>query len=391
MFLLLSSISFFNVSVFQFGTNGTVDFAQYWSAFNVLINGGNPYSFQSIAEVQRSIGNSGLVIMMWSPPWLLVLLSPILAFDFQVAAGAWFLLNVVMWILSVILLSSMFSNNARERRYITIAGVFFYPIVENLLWGQISVFVLFFLVLFMFLLYRDKDFLAGILLIPCTVKPHLFILFAVVLLWWMFRNRRFNMLYGALLGSVVLLIVTHIINNQVVANWYQAILSGPNDPLTPSVFQWKSATLSALIRSNLPAAETNAFVWIYWIIPLLATIICLGYLLRSKIEIELRNLIPPVLCLSFLVAPYGWFYDQSILVITQCSAVAIAFKHARYRSVLLLLTAVQIVTFLLSSRSESAQSDFFWLPIALLAIWLLSYKTRNFSEKIIEDTLSSSR
>jgi hypothetical protein len=61
---------------------GQGDFAEYWSAFQLFVENKNPYSPSLTLETQRVFGPCVEPILLWNPPWLLVLFSPLLSFDF---------------------------------------------------------------------------------------------------------------------------------------------------------------------------------------------------------------------------------------------------------------------------------------------------------------------
>ena len=84
----------------HFGSPGTIDFIQYWSAFRAVMDGANPYDPEVLRGVQLLVGHDGAVavlpIMMWTPPWILVVLSPILWVGFSTAALLWICCNIAM-------------------------------------------------------------------------------------------------------------------------------------------------------------------------------------------------------------------------------------------------------------------------------------------------------
>ena len=61
----------------------------------------------------------------------------------------------------------------------------FYPVAQCLVWGQLSLFLTFFFVLFLHFERRGERFAAGLAVVPLTAKPHLFFLLAIPGLLWL--------------------------------------------------------------------------------------------------------------------------------------------------------------------------------------------------------------
>src|ERR1035438_3477979 len=85
-----------------------------------------------------------------------------------------------------------------ERRMIglDVLGFTFAPALSCLISGQMALFVLLGLALFL-RLHRSRPFLAGASLWLCALKPQLFLPFGVVLLAWVIVNRQTRIVLGA--------------------------------------------------------------------------------------------------------------------------------------------------------------------------------------------------
>ena len=73
----------------------------------------------------------------------------------------------------------------------------FAPALACLLAGQISLFALLGLVLFL-RLHKTRPLLSGVSLWLCALRPHLFLPFCVVLILWIIATRSYKILLGAL-------------------------------------------------------------------------------------------------------------------------------------------------------------------------------------------------
>src|SRR5262245_2694716 len=68
---------------YAYGSPGTDDFIEYWTAGQLLRAGENPYDFKRLHELQLQLGSPhDFPIIMWNPPWLLVWIYPVLLLDF---------------------------------------------------------------------------------------------------------------------------------------------------------------------------------------------------------------------------------------------------------------------------------------------------------------------
>ena len=69
------------------------DFASYWAAFQTGASGHNPYD---LALINNLLGKYGWIGMnLFHPPYVVVLLSPILIFPLGTALGMWFGLSIL--------------------------------------------------------------------------------------------------------------------------------------------------------------------------------------------------------------------------------------------------------------------------------------------------------
>ena len=83
----------------NFGEN---DFIQYWTAFQLHLNGLDCFDPKAVFELQKELAWKELrPLVMWNPPWILVLLSPIMFFDFILSAKLFLILNIVLLFLSL--------------------------------------------------------------------------------------------------------------------------------------------------------------------------------------------------------------------------------------------------------------------------------------------------
>lgn len=366
------------------GAKGTVDFSQYWSAFELLSRFENPYDPDLLYGVQQQLGQKpDTLIAMWNPPWLLVLLSPLLSLPFERAAGSWFLLNVSFIFMIGILLEHVFANTALEKssavhRKALLLGVFFFPFIETLAWGQLSLLLLLSLACFMYFHSQGKFFTAGVFLVPLSTKPHLFLLFGILLLYRAVRNKEFAVILGASASTFFFIAITQLRFPLAIPYWIFSNISSPHHQFLVNVTEWQSATLVGISRSALVFLGQGAAVWPMVVIPVFACVAFASYLISVRPRLEFAESVCCTLALSYVVAPYGWMYDQCILfplyLLLLNRALLISSKKRRL-AFLCSILAIQLIC-VCQSLLEHGQGKFFWVPFALLAIAWLSREGR---------------
>jgi hypothetical protein len=81
----------------EFGSPGTDDFIEYWSAGQLLLQGRDPYDLYGLYRIEVSLGAPyKFANIMWNPPWLLLWILPLLLLPFEAAALAWLFLNLAL-------------------------------------------------------------------------------------------------------------------------------------------------------------------------------------------------------------------------------------------------------------------------------------------------------
>ena len=74
---------------------GTVHLYQYWAAFQAMLSGASPYDAVTVGRLQQALGfDGGAQWVSFNPPWLFVLMAPVLWWGFDVSVIAWGTVNV---------------------------------------------------------------------------------------------------------------------------------------------------------------------------------------------------------------------------------------------------------------------------------------------------------
>lgn len=346
---------FLSILPFNQHLAGARDFVIYWATGQQLAHHANPYDPDQMRALEHGAGFSGeasLVNYMRNPPWGLPLALPLGFSSARVAALPWSLLMLALLIASVRILWKMYGHPGSHLIWL---GFCFPPALICVIMGQTSLFLLFGLVLFL-RLHRTQPFWAGAALGLCTLKPHLFVPFGLVLLLWILLHRRFTVLLGTAAAIAVGSAVTTAIHPaawQQYAHW--AHTSGISNEFLPCL----GVALRDLIDPTakwlafVPCALGSAWALIYF------------WPRRHTWDwIDNGNLLMVV---SVLVAPYCWFYDQSLVL----PAILFGAWRTRSRPLLAALGLIYIlieVQPLLSPQPETAW--YLWTAPAWL-VWCL--------------------
>jgi hypothetical protein len=169
------------------------DFIEFWAIGQQLVHHANPYDVPAIVALERGAGlGANQPRISLSPPAVLFPMLPLGLMRPKTGMIAWFLALIGCLALSLWLLWRL---NGRPDNRLHLLGFVFAPVIVCLWSGQLSIFLLTGIVLFLSL-HESRPTLAGAALLPCVLKPHLFLVFALVLLLWVVYRRAFRVLAG---------------------------------------------------------------------------------------------------------------------------------------------------------------------------------------------------
>lgn len=364
---------------YRYGSPGSHDFIQYWSAGQLLLSGGNPYDSARLQRVQLQLGSPRVSpVYMWNPPWLLVWLMPLLMMTFEHAAITWLPLNAALVLLSaVITWRSQLSAAERPTVAAPVACVTFVPIYFALKMGQVSCLLLLGAAGFLFAVVRRKDLLAGVLLSLTSIKPHVVYLVWIVATWWVVVNRRWKVLAGFLLVLAPSLLALTLIWPA----WYHAYYGVVTNP----PLYWPSSmgppVLGAVVRELTPLKGES----LQYIPSALVGAVTLLWLAIRRPEIDWRVILSPILLLSVPTAAYGWPFDHTILLIPFLQIIGWLIERGGqltgWKPLTAALLAGTLGTTLALSLARATDFNFFWVPWALGLIYLYTHVSRRRSQR----------
>ena len=287
----------------EYGSLGTTDFIQYWSAASLLMDGKDPYDPKLLQAVQQHLGRTrSEPLRMWNPPWLLVTLLPVLSFDFGLATVLWLTINLAIILFSGSFIWRFFGGSTGAGMLVAwITSVSFFPFL--LCWGvgQTSCLILLGVVLF---LWSDRignpwPGAAGLLLISC--KPQNVYLFCLVVAVWVLleKNWKLPAASAVLLGGAAGILT--LLRPPWVADYLRALEQPP--------LYWATPTVGGILREYF-SIQSSA---VQYLPPLVIGGAALLLISRQP-KIVWRSNISLILLVSSLSSPFGWSYDQVLLL-----------------------------------------------------------------------------
>lgn len=348
------------------------DFIGYWATGQQLVHHANPYDAAAMMRLEQAQGYSLAAPRMTpSPPVAFLLLLPLGWMGAKIGLIAWLMVQMGCVGLSLWMIWLLFGrpggqtgaqagsqtgaqSGARTGSRMHFAGLLFAPVLACLEAGQIGIFFL--LGMMVFLVFHERrPALAGAGLLLCALKPHLFLPFVLVLLLWMMLNRAkgARMLAGfaaflALNTAVTLWFDPHV--------WpqYLAMLhgSGIENRLTPTLGEG----LRMLFRQH--------GLWLQWVPEAIGCAWAVEYFWRRRarwswLDEGLRVLLVGVVC-----TPYEWLTDEAVVL---PAVVAGMFRaEARGRSLIPLLLAGTVALIEVMAGVPITGWGFVWTPLAWL-------------------------
>jgi len=367
----LTLVAIFLISTYYPSNFGTIDFMQYWAAANLFLAQANPYDSVALYNLEKSTSPwhlmNGFPIIMWNPPFIFPFIVPFALFSFEFASKFWILVSLIFFALGI---NNILETLKRKPSPFTtcVLALTFYPIYDSIYWGQISPLLLLSLSAALITFSRGKTFIAGILLCATLIKPHLLYLyyFSLILNFGSAKNRTY--IFGFITGGITLIGISLFIEPHIINNYF-ALLSQPptywHTPTLGSWLQYLSGNNSFFIRSS-PSIFAVVFLFsVKFFSPSLA-----------KLFSDPRILIP----LSLFTSPYGWIYDQ-VLLIPSLIFLAPTSKDRFSRNVFYATVFVNLLCFIPFSNSESANV---WYPFAIFILCFIKLQTKNISNTIYD-------
>ncbi len=284
------------------------DLAQYWAAAHLVK--ANPYSYAATSAFELSHGipaSTGLLVIK-NPPWAIVLVLPLALLNYQAAFAAWMALTVLVITGCARAAWSLFTP--RSSLAPALISLLFGPTIALLMLGQLTVLVLLGITIFLIAIERKLDWLAGASLVLILIKPHVMLLFLIIVALWVYRSRRLAIIWFGSFALLVLSGVALLINPHIFAQFLARtrLVVGEDYPypnLGGLIFMLSSHHSLAL----LPQVVGMIWTLIYWH--------------RHRFTWDWKTDGMFVLILSIACSYYSYPYDEILLIPALLSAYAL--------------------------------------------------------------------
>lgn len=357
------------------GQTTKVDFQVYWAATYLLSKSENFSDPEQLFELQHELTGwdeeTPQSRMTWNPPWLLAFLLPLTWLPFERASWVWFVNNILMVLGSVVLLWQLYAQTAKTQLRVWLGIVLaflFIPTLTTLFIGQISTLILSGLVGFWYCWRREWAVPAGIFLALTTIKPHLVYLALPILLLELLGQRQWRIL--ATFGLTLFLgtLVVFSLRPTFLGEYLTTFLWGNVSQRTVPTLGFALAQLTGQSQFRFMALLILPIVLLVW------------ERVRRRGPTDWHVWLPILVILSVITAPYGWSFDQVVLLVAVQPIMVwlVAGELGRVPAGIILLLYLVINALAFNQRLQGVRDDaFFWFPIAIGGLYLLSMAQRS--------------
>ena len=337
---------------------GQRDFISYWSAGQLLRQGGDPYDWNSVLSLEQKAGFTGnQPLIMRNPPVALFLAAPFGYVSANTASILWMLFLLAAVLLSIRLI--WLTNGSPPNRN-HLLGYCFAPLMSCMMLGQLGIVLLLGTALFFYLLPR-RPFLAGVALLLCSIKPHLFVPFGLALLLWIMQRKAWSVLAGVATSVGVSCLLSFTLDPHAWTQYHQMVR-------TAGIMQQIVPTWSEMLRQ---AIDKNS-VWLQFVPEVVACAWAVRYYRSHRAAWQWLHHGFLLLLVGVLCSPYALFTDECLLLPAVLSAVYAAERNQRSLIVFGSLAAIAMLEVMTNIPIVTVY--YLWTPIAWLA-WYL-YATR---------------
>ena len=347
------------------------DFIRYWTAGRLIATGGDPYSPDQVLALQKQVGwTDDDPLLMWNPPWTLVLVVPFGLLPFDVARLVCLLLQFALSILCANWIWRFYGGTARFHWVSWLISFSYYPLIVVLIIGQISLLVLLAMAGFLYFERRQQGLLAGALAALAAVKPHLVYLFWVALIIWALHGRRWAVLGGAAAVGLFSTAIAWLFDPLVLQQYWHALghHHPPLDAFTP--------TFGTFLRIGTGLDTT----WLQLVPTMIGILWCLFHWLRCRRTWKWSDELPLLLLVSCLTTFYGaWVLDLVVLLVPVLqSAVWVARIQRRAITISCVLAHLMINAIAMLMRVAGfAEHQFIWFtPVLFCGYLALRWRER---------------
>ena len=285
------------------------DFFTFWLAGHMVIQGGDPYSPTQWVAGHHEFGVTWIPNQAYVYPLPLSLLfAPLGLLSLYQAYIVWVALSILMILAALILLLGTQAGSGRVAIPLVTGIIFFRPTILTLFNGQISGWILLLLTITAYLWEKGKWEWGSLVLPLLMLKPNLGAPLVLLLGLWLLVKKRYQAILAMAFMGMILLVIGFLQNPHWVSDYWSIGNTKLAETFGGSPTVWG---LAALISHNQITATL--------IIGSLAGLIILfGFFhacLPGRTALRPLSVLALAVCVTLLVTPYTWTYDQLLLVL----------------------------------------------------------------------------
>ena len=279
------------------------DSIAYWSAAHLLLHGENPYNTDVVFGLEQTQGyRDPKPLVLRTPPWSLFMVLPLGAMSAFWAWVTWVALSLAAFVCAMHLCWKLYGRAAETPRFFWLIGYLFAPVPACLVSGQMGLLLLLGVVLFLWL-EPQHPYLSGAALLLPFAKPHLLILFWLILALWIISRKRWPVLIGLASAFVFATAIALAFRPAIFLNYREML----NRAAIGSEF---IPALSGVLRLLF----FHRMFWVQFIPMGLAVVWSLWFYSRHRARWNWRRHGLPLLVVSILTTPYAWVTDEVVLI-----------------------------------------------------------------------------
>jgi len=348
------------------------DYSQFWAAGRLNRLGENPYSPEKINEIKSHL--SGLdeaprvVAIAYNPPWVLPVFMVFSLVEYTFSRLLWLILSIGILIYCANRLWLAYGGSERRRWVPILVAFTLGPTFLLLRQGQLTPLVLLGIVGFLYQVeLKSNDWLAGAFVALVTIKPQLFFLFWIALVFWVIHRKRWKVLLGLGLTLGVFTLIGTAFNRSLFAQYLPTVLG-----YRPTV--WFTPTIGSYLRLLFG----HEHVWLQFMPPLAGVLWFAARWRSHGADWRWSAELPPLVFVSLLTMSFGWTYDYVLLYAALIPMAALMVRSCPKRSLALVASAYFAVNLLyLASQIHLEDGYLGWFLPILGLIYLLAGKTSN--------------
>jgi hypothetical protein len=331
----------------------SADYISYWAAGQQLVHQADPYDIVTVRRIECTAGRetSEPVLIMRNPPLAFFLAAPLGFASPKIGLIAWLIfllgcLSVSIYMLWII--------HGRPNTRLHLLGYAFAPAVACTMAGQFGIFLLLGVVLFL-LFHRSHPFLAGMALLLCALKPHLFPPFAVALFLWIVMRKSYAILGGFIVAVATSCAFSYWLDPH---GWPEYLRMMRAGGATNEVVPTLSAYFRLILNRNV--------VWLEFVPQAVACVWAVWYFLTRRAHWQWTNQGLVVLLVGAMCTPYGFLTDETMLLPAVLAGLYTAIASRRSPVPLIVMSAAALIEFLAGVSIVSPY--FLWTTPACL-LW----------------------